>query len=189
MSISDDCFEIFVHPLVHAGMAKNDTIERQYGHHAHWDWDDTSSTVTFSDPKLPTVIVHCTVIGTTEGGSWQWSSANSNFPPNSKLDIDKVREFDEANEYEKLTIPFLDADEYTGWELTAVSEHVLDALGAYRFPTDNGYCYLVYRKIEESGTEVGDLWGAMRGTVTIRPGVDLTEPTGEMWDAQQSEID
>ncbi|MGA3046556.1 MAG: hypothetical protein ABSD67_08040 [Terracidiphilus sp.] len=30
-----------------------------------------------------------------------------------------------------------------------------------------------------------DLWGAMRGTVTIAPGVDLTEPTGETWDAAQ----
>ena len=29
-----------------------------------------------------------------------------------------------------------------------------------------------------------DLWGAMRGTVTIAPGVDLTEPTGEIWDAE-----
>jgi antitoxin (DNA-binding transcriptional repressor) of toxin-antitoxin stability system len=30
-----------------------------------------------------------------------------------------------------------------------------------------------------------DLWGAMRGTVTIAPGVDLTEGTGEVWDAEQ----
>jgi len=33
--------------------------------------------------------------------------------------------------------------------------------------------------------ETFDLWGAMRGTVTIPPGVDLTEPTGEIWDAEQ----
>lgn len=30
-----------------------------------------------------------------------------------------------------------------------------------------------------------DLWGAMRGTVTVPPGVDLTESTGEVWDAEQ----
>lgn len=29
-----------------------------------------------------------------------------------------------------------------------------------------------------------DLWGAMRGTVSVAPGVDLTEPTGEAWDAE-----
>jgi antitoxin (DNA-binding transcriptional repressor) of toxin-antitoxin stability system len=33
--------------------------------------------------------------------------------------------------------------------------------------------------------DVQDLWGAMRGTVTVAPGVDLTEPTGEVWDAEQ----
>jgi len=30
-----------------------------------------------------------------------------------------------------------------------------------------------------------DLWGAMRGTVTVAPGVDLTESTGEVWEADQ----
>jgi len=30
-----------------------------------------------------------------------------------------------------------------------------------------------------------DLWGAMRGTITIAPDVDLTEPTGAVWDLEQ----
>ena len=30
-----------------------------------------------------------------------------------------------------------------------------------------------------------DLWGAMRGTVTVAPGVDLTEPSGETWEAER----
>ena len=28
-----------------------------------------------------------------------------------------------------------------------------------------------------------ELWGAMRGTVTVPPGTDLTEGTGEVWEA------
>jgi len=32
------------------------------------------------------------------------------------------------------------------------------------------------------GEEV-ELWGAMRGTVRVPPGTDLTQPTGEVWDA------
>lgn len=31
-----------------------------------------------------------------------------------------------------------------------------------------------------------DLWGAMRGTVTVAPGTDLTAGTGEVWDADLS---
>jgi antitoxin (DNA-binding transcriptional repressor) of toxin-antitoxin stability system len=43
-------------------------------------------------------------------------------------------------------------------------------------------------KIVPAGDDAGesfDLWGAMRGTVTIPPGVDLTESTGEVWDAER----
>ena len=29
-----------------------------------------------------------------------------------------------------------------------------------------------------------ELWGALRGTVTIAPGTDLTEGTGEIWGAE-----
>jgi antitoxin (DNA-binding transcriptional repressor) of toxin-antitoxin stability system len=29
-----------------------------------------------------------------------------------------------------------------------------------------------------------ELWGAMRGTVTVAPGADLTQGAGEAWDAE-----
>ena len=32
--------------------------------------------------------------------------------------------------------------------------------------------------------EMPELWGAMRGSVTVAPGTDLTAPTGEIWDAE-----
>jgi antitoxin (DNA-binding transcriptional repressor) of toxin-antitoxin stability system len=31
--------------------------------------------------------------------------------------------------------------------------------------------------------DTGTLWGALRGSVTVEHGVDLTDATGEMWDA------
>ena len=39
--------------------------------------------------------------------------------------------------------------------------------------------------IQKDAEDDFDLWGAMRGTVTFLPDVDLTEPTGEIWDALQ----
>ena len=36
----------------------------------------------------------------------------------------------------------------------------------------------------DKGEDCIDLWGAMRGTVTVAPGVDLTEPSGEVWEAE-----
>ena len=39
--------------------------------------------------------------------------------------------------------------------------------------------------IARDGDDPFELWGAMRGTVTFLPDVDLTESTGEAWDAEQ----
>jgi len=38
---------------------------------------------------------------------------------------------------------------------------------------------------EENLNTLDGLWGAMRGVLTVAPGVDLTEPTGEIWKAEQ----
>ena len=73
MALCDDCFEEFVHPLIHAAMSKNEAFFQKYGRHQRWGWDNVASTLTFSDSNLPTVAIHCSVVGTTEGDSWEWS--------------------------------------------------------------------------------------------------------------------
>jgi hypothetical protein len=113
MAACDDCFSEFLHPLVHELMDKNKRFEERYGKHERWDWDDVTATLTFSDPVNPTVRIDVTVVGSTEGDSWEWSWANSNYEARSKIDMEKVREFGEANGYEKLTSAFLNTDEYT----------------------------------------------------------------------------
>ena len=39
--------------------------------------------------------------------------------------------------------------------------------------------------IARDGDDPFELWGAMRDTITFLPDVDLTESTGEIWDAEQ----
>ena len=148
MAACDDCFEEFAHPLVHESQEKNDRFRVKYGQHARWDWDDERSTLTFSDPERPSLEIDVSIVGTTQGEQWEWSWANKNIPQANKVDIEKVREFGESNGFDKLTKDFLDADEYTGWEMTSIAVHVLGAKGSYRFPTDQGFCYLVYRNIK-----------------------------------------
>jgi hypothetical protein len=98
--------------------------------------------------------------------------------------MSKVKEFGEAKGFDKLTTGFLEADEYTGWEMTSVAVHLLNAPGSYRFPAENGFCYLVFREIElvikDNPT---DLFGAMKGTIMVAPGVDLMEPMDVEWEA------
>jgi hypothetical protein len=142
MATCDDCFQEFEHPLVHAGMVKNDAFKRCYIDRPRWDWDDSSAILAFSGPDGPTVRIHCSVVGTTQGNKWQWSWTNKNIPLYAKIDVEKGREFGEKNGCEKLTTAFLKADEYTGWKMTSVTEHILEDPGAHRFPTDHGSCYL-----------------------------------------------
>jgi antitoxin (DNA-binding transcriptional repressor) of toxin-antitoxin stability system len=37
----------------------------------------------------------------------------------------------------------------------------------------------------EELTSLDGIWGVMRELATIPPGVDITEPTGEVWNAEQ----
>jgi hypothetical protein len=148
MAACDDCFDDFVHPLTHEARENNRRFREKYGQYARWDWDDERSTLTFSDPDKTSLEIDVSIVGTTQGNSWEWSWANSNISPKCKVGIEEVRKFGESEGYDKLTSKFLEADEYTGWKMTAVAAHLLNALGTYRFPTDDScYCYLLFRKI------------------------------------------
>jgi len=129
-------------------MGKNERFDDVYGGRARWDWDEVAVTLTFSDPVKPAVRIEVSIVGSVEGDSWQWSWANKNYEEPSRIGMGTVRAFGEEKGFEKLTSKFLEADEYTGWEMTAVAAHLLNAPGAYRFPTDEGHVYLIYRKIE-----------------------------------------
>lgn len=143
-------FEDLLHGFVHESMDKNEQFRNSFGKYKRWDWDEEAVTLTFSDPNKPFLRIHVTVVGTTKGDRWQWTWANRNFEDRSRLGMEKVREFGEEQGFEKLTTAFIDADEHTGWEMTSVAVHVLKAFGSYRFPTDEGFCYLIFRSIESS---------------------------------------
>ncbi len=81
MAACDDCFEHFVHPLVHESQDKNERFREKYGQRARWDWDDKHSTLTFTDSEKPTLEIDVSNVRTTEGSSWEWAWANKNIPP------------------------------------------------------------------------------------------------------------
>jgi hypothetical protein len=142
-------FGEFLHTLVHESIDKNERFRQRYGTHKRWDWDSDAVTLTFTDPIKTALRIEVVVVGTTKGNRWQWTWANRNFDPSSRVSMEKVREFGESRGYQKLTTAFIDADDDTGWEMTSIAVHVLGALGSYRFQTDEGYCYLAYLQIEE----------------------------------------
>jgi hypothetical protein len=66
--------------LIHESQEKNDRFQERFGLHARWNWDDERSTLTFSDPEKVALEIDVSIVGSTEGNSWEWAWANANIP-------------------------------------------------------------------------------------------------------------
>jgi hypothetical protein len=54
-----------------------------------------------------------------------------------------VRAFGESESLPASTEAKRPADEHVGWQMTAIAAKVLGAKGAYRFPAEDGFVYLL----------------------------------------------
>ena len=144
-------FSEFRHQAVHELMRLNELCEKEFqiSSWPRWDYDFERGTLTFSQEGIPKVLASIQVIGTTSvsGGTWMWGWANEGLPPNVTKAVAKVRAFGEAQRIPELTEAELPDDEYFGWGMTAVAAKLLEAKGAYRCPSENGFVYVVYSSI------------------------------------------
>ena len=181
----DDSFWEFAHPLVHALMEKNERVKEAYGWQERWDEGSEPGTLIFSNAAGPIWQARYSTVGTTVGDCWEWAWANPHIPDAEKKDIEAVIAFGEKWGYEQLTEAFLKADDFTGWTMSAVAAHILDAHCAYRLPTKSGFFYLVFREIGLVDAENGsNVHGAMGDAVAVAPGADLNEGSGEVRDVE-----
>jgi hypothetical protein len=157
LSLCDDDFLEFLHPLQLRLSEKNNQFHMRYGSHSNWRWDPDEATLTFSEPGEPDLLIEITLVGTSVEDSWEWSWANPNVEPPLKRDMDQVRDFGNAHGYPLLTEQFLTCDPDTGQEMTAVAAHILNALGSYHFSTGESVCHLIFREIHEPQIETPSL--------------------------------
>lgn len=86
--------------------------------------------------------------------------------------------------------PLPPSKQYPAWWSNNASNNVMTrawlAAGYKTERVDVAHGRLVFRQEREpaSGGLLERLWARLGGTVTVAPGVDLTEPTGEVWDAE-----
>lgn len=66
---------------------------------------------------------------------WAWE--NSHSIEESKLATLKVKEFGAQVKFKELTEGHFEADKYIGWELTAMTNHVLGGIGGYRVQSED----------------------------------------------------
>jgi hypothetical protein len=149
--MNSDDFSRFRHESAHELMRLNDVCAKSFriSFWPRWDYDLARGTLTFSKDDFPRVIASILVVGTSSNsaGTWLWSWANGYLPDNVSEPLKKVREFGLAENLRNLTEPYATDDEQFCWDMTAIAARLMDAKGAYRCPSDNGYIYLIFTDI------------------------------------------
>lgn len=130
-----------IHHAVHAVRATQEASDRRWSWRgmARWDFDPKTSTLTFSDPKLPTVIADVRLVGSysTKSGTFQWAWQTYDEAAPEAAAVSRLRVFGEVRGISQLTSPKLECDEIHGWEMTSLAGYILGAEGLYRAPFDH----------------------------------------------------
>lgn len=154
--LCEDClqeeYEQYAHKRVHESMAQNEAWMRKYKikEWPRWDYSLEECTLTFSEAGKPKVVCDIRAVGSVLGNSWEWSWGNKNLPDSCKARIDEVRSFGEEKQWNRLTSLFIDNDDYLGWELAAVTAHLLSGIAVYRCPDSQTPGYFMYLVILSS---------------------------------------
>jgi hypothetical protein len=129
-------YESYRHARVHEAMDLNKRWMEQFkiSTWPRWDFHPVTSRLIFSRDGEPMVAADVVVTGAVQGDRWEWAWGNPYMPVVSRERMTAVRDFGQEKKWEKLTTLFLENDEYLGWELTAISAHLLAAEGVYRCP-------------------------------------------------------
>jgi hypothetical protein len=127
--------------------ARQNDLEARYrlGTYPRYDWYQETAELVFSDKGKPRVIADIQFVGSisTESASWMWSWANPSLLESAKSTVRRVREFGDRHSFMKLACGYWDAEEVDGWEMTAISAHLLKAKGAYRSPDERGFTFMI----------------------------------------------
>ncbi|MCX6952424.1 MAG: hypothetical protein NTV51_09700 [Verrucomicrobia bacterium] len=120
------------------------------GEFPRFEYDLYRGEIWWSEADDPKVRARVTVVGSisTKTNTWLWSWGNPHFSDIILGDIDKVRAFGEAEAVTKLYERKWAAEEVDGWEMTAIAARLLEAQGAYRPPSQSGFLFLLYDRLE-----------------------------------------
>lgn len=112
--------------------------------YTRWDYDQPSGIITLSKPDN-IINFRYYQVGTysTKLKTWKWSWDNENTSKNVAVDIEKIKGFGIANEYENLINGEFDSHEEIGWELSSICCNLIGGIGVYRPVIDHLNMHLV----------------------------------------------
>lgn len=117
----------------------------------NWYYDQTTGELTFSDNGIIKLIIDYEEVGSLsfKSNTWLWAWENPHLEEKIKSEIKMVRDYGYKRNFKKLTAPKWTADEYDGWEMTAIAAYLMKAKGVYRVPTSDSllYSFMIYKNI------------------------------------------
>ncbi len=85
-------------------------------------------------------------VNSTQSNTWMWAWANDSLLELVKADAKKILALGEELGFVNLVAGLWEADSVDGWEMTSIMAEALNAIGAYRTPSDNGFTYMIVKK-------------------------------------------
>ena len=123
----------------------------RYGLHRcnRMDYEQETGQMIFSALATPKIITSFQIAGSVSSRSntWLWSWDNPYLLEKVVNELWKVKQYGEKHHIYKLVEPKWEATEDEGWDMTAIAAYILQARGAYRFPSDGIITYAVFTAI------------------------------------------
>ena len=120
------------------------------GTYQNWYYDQPTGRLTLSDNGVTKLIIDYEEVGSVSEvtNTFLWAWANPHLEDKIKTEIVKVKEYGLKRNFEKLIDPKWAADQYDGWEMTAIASYLLKTKGAYRVPSNNKlFSFMIFKTI------------------------------------------
>lgn len=120
------------------------------------DYEQETGQMIFSSLAHPKIIADFRIAGSVSeiSHTWLWSWDNPYLLDNIVEELWKVKEYGEKHGFNKLVEPKWNATIEDGWDMTAIAAYVLQAKGAYRFPSDEIITFALFMNIRKAGEGV-----------------------------------
>lgn len=137
---------------------QQDICNRIYRIHTYenWFYDQLTGELTFSDKGVKKMIIDYEEVGSVSEvtNTFLWAWGNPHLEDGIKSEIFKVKEYGHKRNFEKLINPKWKADQYDGWEMTAIASYLLQTKGAYRVPNIENklFSFMIFKNIRWADT-------------------------------------
>jgi hypothetical protein len=148
MSASKQSFEDFKNQCVTDNMLLQLAFIKLYdiNSYENWFYDHGTGAFRFESDDGRNLYFKYVDVGSfsTKTNTWNWSWDNNTTPKHVSNAVEKVKAFGAANNFEQLTKGLFEGDEYTGWEMTAISAKMLNSIGSYRISQAHLFIYFIF---------------------------------------------